>query len=147
MEELYFEKKSKFEQILDVLVFLSVFIVTIFLLLDLLVSTKDVGISEETLNDIYIPFGVIVLIVFSVDLYRLYKLSDSFSDFLKKNYLDIIATIPFGLIFSSPIGELLKAFRVFRLAKLSRIGKMTKEFKAAAVLKKKSEDYKKSNRI
>ena len=147
MEELYFEKKSKFEQILDVLVFLSVFIVTIFFLLEFLVSTKDVGISEETLNDIYIPFGVIILIVFLVDLYRLYKLSDSFSDFLKKNYLDIIATIPFGLIFSSPVGELLKAFRVFRLAKLSRIGKITKEFKAAAVLKKKSEDYKKSNRI
>ena len=147
MEELYFEKKSKFEQILDVLVFLSVFIVTIFLILEFLVSTKDVGVSEEVLNDIYIPFGVIILIVFLLDLFRLYKLSDSFLDFLSKYYLDIIATIPFGLIISSPIGEFLKAFRVFRLAKLSRIGKMTKEFKAAAVLKKKSEDYKKSNRI
>ena len=146
-EEFYFEKKPWYEQLLDILIFISVFIVTIFLVLEILVSIKDVGISEEALDSIYFPFAIGILIVFSLDLIRLYRSSKSFSEFLSTYYLDIIATIPFGLIFSSPFGELLKAFRVFRIAKLSRIAKISKEFKGIAILKKKSDNYNKNNRI
>ena len=147
MEEKYFERKSKFDSILDFLVFISLFVVTIFLILEILSSVKDIGVPTEVLDKIYFPIGIIVFIVFSVDLYRLYKYSDSFTGFLYNNFLDIIATIPFTLILTIPGGEVLKTFRVLRLGKLSRSGKIVKEFKAAGVLKKKSDDYKKKNRV
>ena len=155
MDEYFIEEKSTAENVLDLFVFISVFVVTIFLFFEL------IGINAE-IEKIYLWVSVFVLIVFSLDLIRLWKKSYGFKDFITHNWLDVLATIPFELIafalsFSNPttVGAfgILKWFRFHKLSKLSqiqrisRISKISKEFKAASHIKKESEEYNKKNRL
>ena len=82
-------------------------------------------------------------------------------NFFKHSWLDVLATIPFGLLAAAlgMIGgsfaslELVKWLRVGKLTrvsklqKLSRISKISKEFKAASHLKRESESYKNKHRL
>ena len=155
MDEYFIEEKSAWEGTLDLLVLLSVFTVTIFLILDI------IGLGPE-LDKIYLWISVVVLIIFALDLVRIWKRSNGFKDFLSHGWLDILATIPFELVAYGIAGlrpetvaafGLLKWFRFHKLSKIgqlqriSRISKISKEFKAAAHLKREGEEYKRKHRL
>jgi len=154
MEEYFVEEKSNFDKLLDFLVFIAVFAVTIFLILEILAGSGKTSLDLEKINDIYFTVNIFVFAIFVVDLIRLYKESTGMKAFLKGNWLDILATIPFGLIAQGMVSfEVLKLARVSRLLKLtrvqkvSRISKISKEFKAASHLKKESEEYQRKHRV
>jgi fumarate reductase subunit D len=148
-DEYFVREKSNMDKVLDLLVFIAVFVVTIFLILEIV---QPAGIFDsEKISSIYLYVEIGVLIVFVIDLVRLWKQSPDTKHFFKTGWLDILATIPFGLI--GPLSTikgfgLLKWARVAgRLTKFSRASKITKEFKAASHLKKEGEEYKKKHRL
>lgn len=157
MEEYFVEEKSMFEKVLDFLVFLSVFVVTIFLLLEVFGYSG----GSTNLEDIYFYVNIVVFIIFAVDLVRLKMKSSGWKDFFVHNWLDVLATIPFGLIAYGLSGikpdsvafEVLKLTRLSKLStlgklqKASRISKISKEFKAASHLKHESEEFKRKHRL
>lgn len=161
MDEYFVEEKSSWDKLLDFLVFIAVFTVTIFLILEFVASSGAAGINIEKVTNIYYYINIIVFIIFVLDLYRLWNKSEGFGDFMSNNWLDVLATIPFGLIASalasvkssSPMFEIVKwlriakVSRVSKLQKLSRVSKISKEFKAAAHLKKEAEGYKRKHRL
>lgn len=155
MDEYFVEEKSAYEKLLDILVFVAVFVVTILLIGELF--ELNTGVEEYYL---WISFGV--LAIFAADLVRLRNKADSWSDFFHHSWLDILATIPFELLAiwlaSIPPGTagafgILKYSRLTRLSaaarvsQISRISKVSKEFKAAAHLKEEGEKFKKKNRV
>lgn len=154
MEEYFVEEKTTWDKLLDFLVFIAVFVVTIFLILEIIAGSGRTGIDIVQINAIYFYVNIIVFIIFAVDLVRLWNRHDGAKDFFKHCWLDVLATIPFGLI--AGVGaqfEILKWTRVARLTslgrvqKISRISKISKEFKAASHLKKEGEDYKRKHRL
>jgi ABC-type branched-subunit amino acid transport system permease subunit len=156
MEEYFIEEKSTYDVILDLLVFLAVFVVTIFLLLEIFSTTGKTDIDTFALNTIYMIYiNVAVFAIFILDLIRLWNKSINFKDFIKHDWLDILATIPFELIaFAFAVNPttaaalgLLKLSRIGRFSKAARIAKISKEFKAASHFKKESEEYKRKHRI
>ena len=155
IDEYFVEEKTSWDKFLDFLVFIAVLVVTLFLILELAADSKAVNIDLEKLRDIYFWVNIGVFAVFLVDLVRLRNESDSWGDFFKNSWLDILATIPFGLIAaaSGPSFEILKLAKLSKLTsvskiqKVSRVAKISKEFKAAAHLKKESDDYKKKHRL
>ena len=161
MDEYFVEEKSNWDKLLDFLVFLAVSAVTIFLILDIMGVNNIGNVDTASLNNIYFWVNIVVFAIFFVDLIRLWKRSDGVKDFFEHNWLDVLATIPFELIAfgigASPstaqaVG-IAKWFRVAKLSgvariqKISRISKISKEFKAAAHLKKESDEYKKKHRL
>ena len=155
MDEYFIEEKTTYDRILDFLVFLAVFVVTIFLILD--VFRIVIGLEE-----VYLWVSVIVLIIFLIDLVRLRQKAENWGDFFKHSWLDIVATIPFELFALLLAGvdpstanrfAILKWFRITRLARgaklanVARVSKITKEFKAAAHMKKESDKFKEKNRV
>ena len=156
MDDYFIDEKTSVERTLDLFVFISVFIITIFLVIDLL------DVNYLIIDKIYLWISVFVLIIFSLDLVRLWKNSYGFKDFISHNWLDILATIPFELIaYGLSIAEpgtvaafgILKWFRFHKLSKLariqriSRISKISKELKVASHLKRESSKYKKNNKL
>jgi basic amino acid/polyamine antiporter, APA family len=74
-------------------------------------------------------FDVYVIIVFAIDLYYRWQDLPHLGPYLKKHWLDVIATIPFTLIFYGIQGlALIKALRgvriLSRVAKLARYGRL-----------------------
>lgn len=148
-DEYFVKEKSSMDKVLDLLVFIAVFVVTIFLILDIV---KPAGMFDpEKVSSIYIYVEIGVLIIFLADLLRIWKESPDLKHFFKTGWLDILATIPFGLL--GPLANvkgfgILKWARVAgRLNKFARASKITKEFKAASHLKKEGEEYKKKHRL
>ena len=155
MEEYFIEESTMYDRVLDFLVFLSVFVVTIFLIM-------EVFQIVEGLSQVYLWISVVVLAIFMLDLVRLRQRADSWKDFFTHSWLDILATIPFELVavaFAAiPPGQasqfaILKWIRVTRLSragqisKIARVSKVSKEFKAAAHLKDESDKFKEKNRL
>lgn len=153
MEEYFVEEKTSFDKLLDFLVFLSVFAVTVFLILELVAESGKTSLNMAQITGIYFYVNLIVFVVFLIDLIRLWNHHSGASDFFKHCWLDVLATIPFGLIGGSPAFEILKWSRVARLGaiskaqKLSRVSKISKEFKAASHLKKDGDEYKRKHRL
>ncbi len=150
MEEYFVEEKSGFDKFMDLLVFIAVFVVTIFLILEILANSGKTSLDWAKINYYYFYANIVIFIIFVIDLFRLWKESNGVKDFISHNFLDILATIPFGLIASTPSFEILKGVRVTKLLKLqkaSKISKISKEFKAAAHMKKESEEYQKKHRL
>lgn len=153
MDEYFVEEKSSFDKFMDLLVFFAVFIVTIFLILDLLENAGK--FSYKNLENIYFYVNIVIFAIFFVDLVRLKKASSGWKDFFKKNWLDVLATIPYGLLgmaFANlQVLNVLKWGRVVsmssKLSKVSRAAKIGKEFKAASHLKKDSDEYKRKHRL
>ena len=162
MDEYFVEEKSAGDKLLDLLVFLAVFVVTIFLILEILGLSGKTGIDVTSVNSVYLWISVVIFAIFIADLIRLWHHSSGFKDFMEHNWLDVLATIPFELI-ALGLGAVnpstvqtfgvLKWFRfhklsrVGKLQKVSRISKVSKEFKAASHLKKEGEDYRKKHRL
>lgn len=70
-------------------------------------------------------FDVYVIIIFAIDLYYRWQETPHFFPYIKKHFLDIIATIPFNLIFLGIEGlALIRAFRGVRI--LARIARMAR---------------------
>lgn len=161
MDEYFVEEKSSWDKLLDFLVFLAVFAVTIFLILEIVAGTGKVSFNLSAINDIYFYINIIVFLIFSADLVRLWKGSESVGHFFMHNWLDVLATIPFGILayFIASADpntywfQMLKWTRFSKLStlakaqKVSRISKISKEFKAASHLKKEGEDYQKKHRL
>lgn len=157
MDEYFVEEKSSWDKLLDFLVFLAVFAVTVFLILEIVAQTGRTSIDIVQVNDIYFYINIVVFLIFVADLVRLWKASENASEFFKHGWLDILATIPFGLMGSLLSNyTILNAFKWARVAKLgtlakaqkiSRISKISKEFKAASHLKKEGEEYQKKHRL
>ncbi len=156
MEEYFIEEKTSYDKLLDFLVFIAVFVVTIFLLLDVFASAGVTGIDITSINKFYYWANIIIFVIFVADLIRLWKEAEGVKDFFVSSWLDILATIPFGLIASSlaTFNNFFKIFRVTKivstaskLQKASRISKISKEFKAASHLKKEGEEYNKKHRL
>lgn len=160
MDEYFIEEKSAWDKLLDFLVFIAVFVVTIFLIMEIMGLAGKINVDPVFLNEIYLYVNIFVFIIFAVDLVRLWKHASGFKDFMGKNWLDVIATIPFelialflaGIASSSQFG-ILKLVRLNKLGalaktqKVSRIAKISKEFKAAAYLKKEGEEYQRKHRL
>lgn len=162
MEEYFVEEKSSFDKIMDVLVFLAVFVVTIFLITELLGFSQASDIDPVAVNNVYFYVNIGVFAIFVIDLIRLWKKSENAKDFFTHNWLDVLATIPFELIAyfvasipaesAAQVG-ILKWFRFAKLTrmgqmqKISRVSKITKEFKAASHLKKEGEEYQRKHRL
>ena len=159
IDEYFVEEKSVFDKILDFLVFIAVFVVTIFLVLDVMASSGAIEIGE--LNSVYFWVDIVVFVIFMVDLIRLRIESTSWTQFFSNNWLDVLATIPFGLLAALASGSkiskvstgILKLVRlprllsVVKMSKVAKVSKITKEFKAASHLKRESENYKKKHRL
>ncbi|MFT4244093.1 MAG: ion transporter [Candidatus Woesearchaeota archaeon] len=155
MEEYFVEEKTMYDRILDFLVFLSVFMVTIFLILEIFQIV-------DGLTQVYLWFSGVVLVIFSLDLIRIKQRHDTWKEFFHDAWLDILATIPFELIALAFANidprtasqlAILKWFRVTRLSrtgqlqKVTRTSKVTRQFKAAAHMKDETENYKEKNRV
>jgi len=155
IDEYFVEEKTSWDKLLDFLVFIAVLVVTIFLILELVGESGKAGIDLVKLRDIYFYVNFIVFLVFVADLIRLWVESDGMKEFFGNSWLDILATIPFGLIAvaAGPSFEILKLAKLTKLtsvskvSKVSRISKISKEFKAASHLKKESEEYKRKHRL
>jgi hypothetical protein len=113
--------------------------------------TAKTGLDLANINNIYFTVNIVVFVIFFVDLIRLYRQSNGFKDFVYHNWLDILATIPFGIIANAganfEVLKLSRLSRLFKFSRASRIAKIGKEFKAASHLKKESEKYKRKHRI
>ena len=117
-------KISKFEKGFSILVLFSVLLVLYFLVLDMFLDTSNI-------QDIIFYSDIGITIIFLIDLIFLYKRSHGFWDFLKKNWLDVISVIPFGMAFR--LTKLVRVLRIFRI--FSRASKATKISKAAKISK------------
>lgn len=158
MEEYFVEEKTGVDRLLDFLVFVAVFVVTIFLILEIVAASGKTDLDVIEIAQIYFWVNIVVFLVFLADLIRLWIESSDAKYFFKHYWLDVLATIPFGL-FASVIGPAATGFNVLKLAsasklaavtklqKVSRISKISKEFKAAAHLKEESDNYQKKNRL
>ena len=153
MDEYFVEEKSGYDKFLDLVVFIAVFVVTIFLILDIFVSAGKVPIDALKLQQIYFYVDIVVFIIFALDLVRLWNQSTGVKNFFSNNWLDIAATIPFGLLIYTPSFEILKLAKFAKVAefakiqKASKVSKISKEFKAAGHMKKESEEYKRKHRL
>lgn len=161
MDEYFVEERTKWDKLLDLLVFVAVFVVTIFLILELVAQTGKTTLDIVQINEIYYYINIVVFIIFLVDLIRLWYEHDGFKDFITHCWLDVLATIPFGLLVSgmagipatSPTFEVLKLLRFSKLTELgkmqriSRVSKISRQFKAASHLKKEGQEYTKKHRL
>ncbi len=154
MEEYFVEEKSKWDRILDFLVFLAVFAVTIFLILELVAESGKTDLIISEVNKIFQYINIVVFIIFAIDLARLWRQHNGFKDFMAHCWLDVLATIPFSLILNTgaafeivKLSRLAKLTTITRVQKVSRISKITKEFKAASHLKKEGAEYQRKHRL
>lgn len=156
-DEYFVQEKTTVDKVLDVLVFFAVLVVTIFLILEIFGQAGKID-NITGLNNVYFYINIVVFIIFIADLIRLWTQSNDLKDFVKKNWLDVLATIPFGLMaqVATPTFEILKLSKFSKLSKLSKtaklskaakVSKLSKEFKAASHLKKEGEDYNKKHRL
>ena len=93
MDEYFVEEKSGFDRFLDFLVFIAVFVVTIFLILEFVVSTGKTDLDILKITEIYFWVDIVVFIIFLADLIRLRIESSDWKYFFKNYWLDILATI------------------------------------------------------
>ena len=162
MDEYFIEEKSGYDRLLDFLVFIAVFVVTIFLILEIIGGAGQAGIDPERINSIYLWVNIGVFAIFILDLVRLWRRSENVKDFFTHNWLDVLATIPFELIALALTGipaksaqqfgilkwiRFTKLTRAGQVSKISRVSKIGKEFKAASHLKKEGEEYKRKHRL
>ena len=155
MDEYFIEEKTAYDRLLDFLVFFAVFVVTIFLILDVFAIATG-------LEEVYLWISLVVLVIFVLDLIRLRKKVDTWKEFFSRNWLDVLATIPFELLAYAlasidpataqrfailKLSRLSKLTRAGQINKIARVSKISKEFKAAAHLKEESDKFKQKNRL
>ncbi len=118
--------KNKIDEVIQLLIPPSLVILLLVTIIELFF-----GVSKGVSSFIYM-FDIYVIIIFAIDLYYRWFETPQFIPYVKKHYLDIIATIPFNLIFLGIEGlVLIRALRgvkiisrVARLAKFARYGRL-----------------------
>ncbi|MBT3297890.1 amino acid permease [archaeon] len=118
-------RKSKLDSIIQLLIPPSLVLLLIVTIIDLF---YEIGIITSVLIDI---FDIYVIIIFAIDLYFRWFETPKLIPYIKKHFLDIIATIPFNLIFLGIQGlTLVRALRGIRLisrfSKFARFARFTK---------------------
>lgn len=112
-------KGSAFQDVWNIIIFLSVIFVFLTFVPQLFF---DVTEYQTIINYV----DLIIIIIFIIDLFFLYQESKSMEDFFKKNWLDILAAIPFNLILS-PNLYFVKLLKLSRTTKIIRgISKFSK---------------------
>ena len=113
------KRKSQLDNIIQLLIPPSLVLLLVVTVIELFYG---VGKVMSVIIDI---FDIYVVIIFAIDLYYRWFETPQFWPYVKKHSLDIIATIPFNLIFWGIQGlVLIKALRGVRL--LARIAKFTR---------------------
>ena len=119
-------KRNRLDGIVQLLIPPSLVLLLVVTIIELFYG---VGKVMSILIDI---FDVYVIVIFAIDLYYRWFETPSFFPYVKKHFLDIIATIPFNLIFLGIEGlVLIRAFRgvriiarAARLARFARYGRL-----------------------
>lgn len=120
------------DKLWDTVIFFTVILVLLLLVYEYLV---DMFAYE----DLFFQAEMLILFIFVMDLGVLYGKSKDYKDFFKSNWLDIIATIPFGQLFRIAkllrLVKLIKSFKIFsKTTKLIHIEKMIKIFSKKEVV-------------
>ncbi|MBU0460437.1 MAG: APC family permease [Nanoarchaeota archaeon] len=115
-------RRSKLDNIVQLLIPPSLVLLIVVTIIELFYG---VGKSMSIFIDI---FDIYVIIIFAIDLYYRWFETPHFWPYVKKHSLDIIATIPFNLIFWGVEGlALIKALRGVRLiARISRFARFAR---------------------
>nr|MBT4247075.1 APC family permease [Candidatus Woesearchaeota archaeon] len=113
-------RQSKLDRVVQVLIPPS-----LILLLTLTIIELFYNVGYQLLIDI---FDTYILIIFAIDLYYRWKETPQFGPYVKKHWLEIIATIPFNFIFYGIQGlTLIRALRGVRiLTRVARLGRFTR---------------------
>ncbi|MBT4540251.1 amino acid permease [Candidatus Woesearchaeota archaeon] len=119
------KNKNKLDDLINILIPPSLVVLLVVTIIELFYG---VGKSMSIFIDV---FDIYVIIIFAIDLYFRWQETPYFIPYIKKHYLDIIATIPFNLIFLGIEGLVLirslKGIRIIaRVAKLARFARYTK---------------------
>jgi basic amino acid/polyamine antiporter, APA family len=117
--------KNKLDQIIQLLIPPSLVLLLVVTIIELFYG---VGKAMSIFIDI---FDVYVIVIFAIDLYYRWFETPHFIPYVKKHILDIIATIPFNLIFLGIQGlTLIRALRgvkiIARVAKMARFARYGK---------------------
>ena len=114
--------KNKLDKIIQLLIPPSLVLLLVVTIIELFYG---VGKGMSLFIDI---FDVYVIVIFAIDLYYRWFETPHFWPYLKKHFLDIIATIPFNLIFLGIEGlALIRALRGIRiLARVARFARFAR---------------------
>ncbi len=118
-------KKENWNLLLDVFVFISIFMVAGILILNYTAKFQDINI--EKINLVYYYMSYFIFVVFVLDLIRLKKDYKKWGDFFSNCWIDVLATIPFGLI-GGRMFEITKIVRLNKMFRLIKVIKQTKTF-------------------
>lgn len=111
---------SRQERIWNFVVFLAVAVTFIVILL-------DVFFELATVAQMFFAFNVLITLIFAIDLVVLYRKEGSMKNLFRNCWLDIVATIPFFMIFQGLAA--LQVAKLARLVRLSRFMKLNKTLK------------------
>ena len=125
------KQRNKLDSIVQLLIPPSLVLLLVVTVIELFYG---VGKAMSVLIDI---FDIYVIIIFAIDLYYRWFETPQFLPYIKKHSLDIIATIPFNLIFWGIEGlALIKALRSVRfIARISRFAKFARYGKLLRLLR------------
>ncbi len=81
LDEYFVQEKTSMDKLLDFLVFIAVFVVTIFLILDIIAASGKSSIDFEQLQAYYLWANFVIFVIFLADLIRLWAESHGAKDF------------------------------------------------------------------
>lgn len=110
--------ENSFENLVNKLVFIAIFVILITLILDLMAFVFES--FSNPVAGFSMTLGIIINLIFLTDLLLIFRKRSSYKSFFKKNWLDIIAVLPF---------DVFRLAKVARLAKLARFTKVAKQGK------------------
>jgi len=117
-EEVITEVTTDKEHIWNMVILVAVTLTIVTLILSMFFDIRNYAYVISIID-------YIVLIIFIADLFVLYRKAYGFTDFLKKDWLDIIAVIPFGT--AMRLAKLVRFIRIMKImSKTSKVGKVAK---------------------
>ncbi len=120
------DERPHSENIWDLTVFVSVAFVIVILILESFFNLEP----YPDLVNILIFLDYVIIGIFAIDLVVLYNKQKNLKLFFQKNWLDMIAVIPFGTVFRlTKLVRLVRIVRIFtRAQKASRVNRASKFF-------------------
>jgi basic amino acid/polyamine antiporter, APA family len=139
------KQRSKLDRVVQLLIPPSLVLLLLATIIELFFGVSSLGMFVDI-------FDAYIIIIFAIDLYYRWQENPHFIPWVKKYFLDIIATIPFNLIFLGVEGLVFlqalrgiriatralrstKYIRLFRLARLPRFMRMRKQIKPTVIKK------------
>lgn len=140
-----FKKQSRLDTVVQYLIPPSLVLLLIATIVEIFFGVSQLGLFVDI-------FDAYIIIIFAIDLYYRWQENPHFIPWVKKYFLDIIATIPFNLIFLGIEGlvflQALRGVRIvvralrsaryvrlFRLARIPRFLRMRKHIKKGKIKK------------